>query len=675
MSAAPVQGLPEPPFAARVAPFVEAGVLDATDLHVVRILAPVFGEEDPEAMLGLAFAVRAPRIGHVGVDLATVAARVVSDAGTGDGEAEAKLAALPWPVGGEDWLRRVAGSPLVGPPDAEVLAPFVLHDGLVVTRRHFRYQQRLRDAVVERLAAREPGKDGLDVPLLREGLDRLFPPTSGEVEPDLQRLAALVAVLRPFTVITGGPGTGKTFTVKKVLALLLDQWKSAHGRPPRVALAAPTGKAARRLEEALREGLEGMGIGEEAREWIRQLPATTLHRLLGFRPSNTTRFRHGPEDPLGADVVVVDEASMVDLALMCKLVEAVPPDARLVLLGDRDQLASVEAGSVLADLTAGAGPRGMRLRPDFAARLRSLDPAAPVEGRVDPAAPPLADGIVHLSRPRRFGAETGLGRLARAIAAGSPESLDLAVAWLGGAVGEGGRPYPDLRLVPHGGEGLSGRALRMVVEGYGPYLSLLRAGPRPGQPVESHHLEVLRAFESFRVLAAHRHGPLGVEGLNGTVKAALEAEIGAPRGGRGPPSLARGDHSLGRPILITENRYDVGRMNGDVGIVVGGAGRGEARAVFPGRTPDTVEYLDLPRLPPHETVFAMTIHKSQGSQFAHPVVVLPARDSPLLTRELVYTAITRAATRVTVVGDAPLLRRALDVRVLRASSLGTMLWG
>ncbi|MCK6527839.1 exodeoxyribonuclease V subunit alpha [Myxococcota bacterium] len=675
MSIAPVQGLPDTAFGARVAPFVEAGVLDATDLHVVRILAPVFGEEDPEAMLGLAFAVRAPRLGHVGVDLVTLAARIAAEGAAGDAEAEAKLGALPWPADAQDWRRRVAGSPLVGPPDAEVLAPFVLHDGLVVTRRHFRYQQRLRDAVVARLSGPETEGAGLDVPLLREGLDRLFPPLPGEAEPDLQRLAALVAVLRPFTVITGGPGTGKTFTVKKVLALLLEQWESAHGRPPRVALAAPTGKAARRLEEALREGLEDMGIGGGTREWIRGLPATTLHRLLGFRPSNSTRFRHGPEDPLGADVVVVDEASMVDLALMCKLVEAVPACARLVLLGDRDQLASVEAGSVLADLTAGAGPAGMRLRPEFAARLRALDPAAPVEGRVDPAAPQLADGIVHLSRPRRFGAETGLGRLARAIAEGSPESLDQAVAWLGGAAGEGGRPYPDLRLVPHGGEGFSDRALRWVVEGYGPYLSLLRAGPRPGQPVESHHLEVLRAFGSFRVLAAHRRGPLGVEGLNGTLGAALQAEIGAPGERSGPPSSTRGGHYVGRPILVTENRYDVGRMNGDVGILVGGARRGEVRAVFPGRAPDTVEYLDVARLPPHETVFAMTIHKSQGSQFAHPVVVLPARESPLLTRELVYTAITRAVSRVTVVGDAPLLRRALDVRVQRASSLGGMLWG
>jgi exodeoxyribonuclease V alpha subunit len=660
----PIPRLANEAFANAAAPFLARGILSLGDVHVVDRLAALAHEHDVEVLLGLAFAVRAPRAGHVGVDLATVASSLVDElADDVDGDA---LATLPWPADPEAWHARTCASSLVGAPDASPPRPFVRGQRLLGTVRWHRYERRLHDAIVERANAQEPSVDGVPLDLVRLGrdLDALF-----ENAP-LQRLGALTAVLRPLAVLSGGPGTGKTFTVKKLLVLLHAQWLAAHGRPPRVALAAPTGKAAVRMMQAIGEGLEALPIDDSARAWLRAREATTIHRLLGFDPRNPTRFRHDRERRLPYDVVVVDEASMIDLALMCKLVEAVPAAARLVLLGDRNQLASVEAGSVLADLTAGAGPSGLRFTAAHVARLGAIDPATHAEGRSDPTAPPLADSIVHFRQPFRFDPESGIAHVARAIADGDPRSIDQAMEWIEGRAADGSGPFADVSFAPHARDGsLAKEVVDAIVDGYRGHLAMLLDGPASGEEEAAFHARVLDAFDRVRVLAAHRRGPLGVAGLNATIEGAIA---------RAMPALhVGGAFWVGRPILVTENAYDVGRMNGDVGIVVARAssasGRG-VRVAFPGVARGTVEYLDVARLPSHETVFAMTIHKSQGSQFEHPFVVLPARPSAVVTRELLYTAITRARRRVTIAAPPTLLRGALGRRVPRASELADRWW-
>ncbi len=656
--------------AGRALPFVEAGALAAVDLQVVDLLAARVGVSDAEVLLGLAFAVRATRVGHVGVDLARLPTSLAVQP---QGADRLPAAPLPWPADPAAWAAAVrACEALVQPPQAH-RSPFVAHGGLVLPRRYWRYQRRLQQALLARAQQPEPGvgRDKLGRPLgavdcglLCAGLDRLFPGTAHQG--DRQRLGASMAVLRPLSVLSGGPGTGKTWTVKKVLALLREQWQAAGGGDPTVALAAPTGKAAVRMLQAIAEGLDEIDLDLDTREWLRGLQACTLHRLLGYNPAQPTRFRHGVDQPLPQQVVVVDEASMVDLALMCKLVEAVDPGARLVLLGDPHQLASVEAGTVLADITSGTGPQGVRVSPRLAARLQAIDgPEALGELPVEPAAPAIADGIMHFVKPYRTQAGSGLQQVAYAIAGGQHAR---AVAWLGGEPVGGVAPFSDLALLPHDAEGrLSTRASALLVGSYAATLELLLAGPAPSQTLPEHHAAALRHFERFRVLTPHRRGQLGVAGLNRAITAALAEQLA----GRMDPS---GSWWIGRPVLVSRNSYDTGRMNGDVGLVVPGLGEQGPRVVFPGSTPGSVEYLAASRMPPCETVFAMTIHKSQGSQFEHCAIVLPAQRTPLLSRELVYTALTRASARVTVVGDLRVLAQALEHPVERASTLGPLLW-
>ncbi|MDY0061684.1 MAG: exodeoxyribonuclease V subunit alpha [Myxococcota bacterium] len=694
-------------------PFLEVGALSHTDLAAVDALARRLGPAPPEVLLGLAFAVRAPRRGSVGARLGTLQQTLVAEeearrpldeeasrpadeeaSRPADEEAEAEaspalLAGLPWPPDPASWEAAVRDCHLVGRGAPDELTPFVMRDGLLTTRRYWRYQERLQEALLARAAAPASGIAGAapDLPRYRQGLVALFPESGArpadEVHP--QRLAAGLALLRALTVVSGGPGTGKTYTVKLLLALLYDQWQAAHGRAPRVALAAPTGKAAVRMVQAMAEDLDEAPLRERlplaTRDWLRTLPASTLHRLLGYDPVHPTHFRHGPDTPLPFDIVVVDEASMIDLALMAKLLEAVPVSARLLLLGDRHQLASVEAGSVLADLTADAATRPPRLSPALRQELQQLGiTGLPV---ADPAAPPLAGCLLHYRQPFRFSAESGIGQLAYSLAdasaaelAGQDASafLDRARDLLAGVVRQPtSEPYPDLRhLGPAPEGGLDQAALDAIVDGYLPYLDLLLAGPR--QPSPADHRRVLDAFDQFRVLVAHRRGPLGVSGLNRTIAAALaqkyQAECDTHRW-REPLRVDR-DWWTGRPVLVTENSYEVGRFNGDVGVVVRVHGR--PAIAFAGREAGEVEYLEPARMPAHQTVFAMTIHKSQGSQFAHTFLVLPARPSVLLTRELLYTAVTRSQQQLTVAGDLALLRSACERVVQRASGLRELLW-
>jgi exodeoxyribonuclease V alpha subunit len=587
----------------------DAGILAPVDLHVADTLGRLCGDDDPDIVLAAALACRAPRVGHVCLEISAVGS-ITADGDVGD----APAAAFEWPDPSR-WAERLATSPLVGGPDPEGSTPLVLDGGRLYLDRYWRYEIRL----AERLLRLAQLRLDVDFDQAREVLGRLFP-TSGD-EPDRQRQSAEVAAGRGLAIVTGGPGTGKTTTVARILALL-----AAIQPGIRMSLAAPTGKAAARLEEAVRGEAAVLDVDDGVRAVLTGLEARTIHRLLGVRRDKASRFRHDASNPLAEDVVVVDEASMVSLALMAKLVDAVRDGARLVLVGDRDQLASVEAGAVLADV---CGPR-----------------------QPDPTAP-LAPAIVHLERQHRYGPETGIGAVSRAVRRGD---TDDALDFLRGVRTEAGvqGPYGDVSVVEPETDGLPAACLEEIVSGYRDYVRLVldQADPQA----------CLEAFERQRVLCALRGGPLGVWAVNRAIEAALAAEaLGL--------SPAAG-HYPGRPVLVTRNDYGVRLYTGDVGGVVRDPDRPRRLAVaFPGP-----RLVAPARLPPHETVFAMSIHKSQGSQFDRAFVVLPDVPSPVLTRELVYTAVTRARQRITLVASEEILGEALARRVSRASGLAERLW-
>jgi exodeoxyribonuclease V alpha subunit len=652
-------------------PFFGAKALESVDVHVADQLGRLAGEGDPQVLLALAFAVRAPRHGHICVDLLALSDdRVLpEEVDRGDDPTEPR-APLPWPEDRVGWLERVARSELVDTKgDSASPRPFVLASGLLYTRRYWHYQDRLARVLTSRF--REE-RSVPDPKLLKDGLTALFDATSGV---DRQQLGAAMALQRGFCVISGGPGTGKTYTVRNVLTLLWAQTAAMQQQDPsvpdlRVALAAPTGKAAARMKEAIGVGLEAFLVRAEAAlppgcaapdlgRFLADLQPSTLHILLRWNPANPTRFRHDEQDPVPYDVVVVDEASMVDFALMAKLALGVAPGARLILLGDRHQLASVEAGTVLADLCGPSAVDTLRLSTGFVGQLDAIS-GIDLSGHVkDAAGAGPWDCIVQLDRSRRFGVDSGIGTFAKACLSRDFDPTD-AVSVLTDS-----SRFPDVELLPHADGALSEAAREKIIQGFRPYLERVVAGPEPGQTLVDHHCAVLKDFDRFRVLCAHRRGPLGVAGVNQETVRLLEAGV---RGFR-----PRGAFWSGRPVIVRRNDYVAGRFNGDIGVVVKDVD-GELTVAFPGEG-GGIQYLAPSRLPEHQMVFAMTIHKSQGSEFSHAMVVLPSRSSPILTRELIYTGVTRAKDRMTLLGDAELLGEALSKTVQRASGLRAELWG
>jgi exodeoxyribonuclease V alpha subunit len=610
--------------------FNDAGVLAAADVHVARRLAQLAGERDEHVALAAALAVRGPRLGHVRVDLASI-----RDTATAEGEEAVDVSALPWPEPAE-WPARLAASALVAlgeDDDGAALRPLRLVGTALYLDRYWREERRLA-ADLRALSDGDPPDVAVDV--LAGGLVRLFPgETAGR-----QCLAAAAAVLRRLAVVAGGPGTGKTTTVARIVALLAEQGAA----PPLVALAAPTGRAAARLEEAVHAEAAGLDVGEEARAGLLALRASTLHRLLGARPGRPSRHHRGNRLP--HDVVVVDETSMVSLPFMARLVEAVRPDARLVLVGDPGQLASIEAGAVLADIV---GPTTAGLRMTAAARAGRRA----ATGHDVPAAPPPAgvsvgDGIVALDRVHRFGG--GIARVAGAIRTGDG---DAAVAALRAAPGEvawlaldAADPAAQPALAPvRDGVVAGGRAV----------LAAARRGD--GQAA-------IAALAAYRVLCAHREGPYGVGSWTGRIEAWLGEAVEGFRAG--------GEWYVGRPLLVTANDHGLRLYNGDTGVVVATPAGGATAAFERG---GRVLAVSPARLAAVETAYAMTVHKSQGSQYAAAAVVLPAPGSQILTRELLYTAVTRARERLVLVGTEETVRAAIARPVARASGLRARLWG
>ena len=638
------------------------GWLDPLDIQAAALLSDLAGEDRPAVRLALALTSRQLRRGHVCLDLRALA----STGAPLDDEGEA-LGDLCWP-GLEAWLAALAESPLVltaadgtapGGLRPEPV-PLVLEQpsGRLYLRRWWDHEAALAQALLRRAEAEDERLD----PGLAPRLARLFPAVAGPNDAGRRDQAAAVtlAARRRLAVITGGPGTGKTTTVLRLLALLAEQALARGQTPPRILLLAPTGKASARLEESVTGARARLPVEESVRTAIPS-EARTIHRALGWLPGG--RWRHDASNPLVADVVVVDEASMIDLALMRALVDALRPEARLILLGDRDQLSSVDAGAVLGDICGEPGPvAGAGV--EVAGGNRADDDRPDATGnasRQAGEAPPIAACIARLGYSFRFGTDTGIGGLARAIQAGDTEA---ALALLADP------KHPDVRLVSapavEAGNRLQAGLAREVLAGYGPYLEVLAAGgvDRSG-PDPSAIAAALEAFGRFRVLCAHRQGPSGVATLGRAVIEAL-----ALAGRVGP----QGESWAGRPVLVTRNDPALGLFNGDVGLIARDATmEGRLRAFFPGAE-GLPRAIAPPRLPPHETAFSMSIHKSQGSEFDRVAVILPHPDSPLLSRELLYTAVTRARRSVLVFATAEALKVAIERRARRASGLRQRLW-
>lgn len=503
------------------------------------------------------------------------------------------------------WQESLQKSAVVGQPGA--FTPLILTaDGLLYLYRYWQAEQQLAAAVLQRLV------DSRELPetaQLSAFMDKWQNTPAGL---DWQKVAVLSALKRQLCVISGGPGTGKTTVVLKILQCL----QLIDGKQ-RVALAAPTGKAAARLQQA---------INQQSGE---QYVAKTLHRLLGI----SARFdqgRYSPDRPLPVDVLIIDEASMIELNLMAITLKALPRQARLIILGDSDQLASVESGAVLASLSAG--------QPVFSAGFRQWTAdVTGIELAETNQRNPLQDSLVKLQHSYRFATASQIGLLATAVNGGDAQRVTELLS-----------SHKPAQLIPATTDQLQ----TVLLDGYQHYINAVEQGAEA--------LQCVQAFEQFRLLAAVKNGPQSVASVNALMLAML-----AKRGWRtAQPFYA------GRPILISQNHYRLALFNGDVGIVLPNAS-GELQACF--AVNDEVRWVALSRLPAHETVFAMTVHKSQGSEFDHIALLLPEDDSAVLSRELIYTALTRARQTVQILSSETVLQQAVTRRYERESGLRGLL--
>ncbi|WP_114194524.1 exodeoxyribonuclease V subunit alpha [Edaphovirga cremea] len=540
------------------------------------------------------------------------------------------LAQQIWQAAGsldpQQWADLLSRSDAVG--DGALATPLVLQGSRLYLQRMWQ-----SEGDVARFIASDTQSALTDESALRKILDALFGENQGEI--DWQKVAAAVAATRRISIISGGPGTGKTTTVAKLLAALI---QLNTGRPLRIQLAAPTGKAAARLTESLGQASQQIFANDR---WLALFPqeATTLHRLLGAQP-NSQRMRYHAGNPLHLDVLVVDEASMIDLPMMARLIAALPPQAKVIFLGDRDQLASVEAGAVLGDICRFVE---QGYSPERAAQLQRLT-GCDVSGVEAARDANVRDSLCLLRKSYRFDASSGIGQLAAAVNAGNSQH---AIAALHGTFADvQGFPLAETEDYQH--------LLEACVEGYRSYLKKVAAGDEAKS--------VLAEFSRFQLLCALREGPFGVTGLNERIEQVLQ------RGGLiRRPIGPSGRWYAGRPVMIGRNDRALGLFNGDIGIALRDA-QGELRVFFQLPNGD-IKAVQPSRLPAHETAYAMTVHKSQGSEFDHTALVLPNQFLPVLTRELVYTAITRARKRLSLYASDKVLSMAIRTPTQRRSGL------
>jgi exodeoxyribonuclease V alpha subunit len=531
-------------------------------------------------------------------------------------------------------------SQVVGTPGASASLPLILDDERLYLHRYFDYECRLARS----LAARSTDRSGASTPNALAPhvlalLEKLFtadaPPSDA---PDWQKMAAITALLGRVTIISGGPGTGKTTTVVNLLACLIEANPDC-----RIALTAPTGKAAARLTEVI---LQRAGHLPDALRAKLPTDSSTIHRLLGSTING--EFRHHAANQLPIDVLVVDEASMLDLALAVHLIEAVPENARIILLGDKDQLAAVESGAVFSELSA--NPTFSAQRIEALARLVGVAPQmlhapslnAPTQG----SATSLEDSVIWLRRNYRFAAGSAIGMLAAETKDGNADRVLERLS---------DPSDPSLIWINDGGSVPSSESMRAILGGYARYIETVRSSTADRQSITA-------AFARFRVLCAVRDGPWGVNAINQQVSLHFRRTLQHPL----DPGL-RSEWYPGRPVMVLRNDHVLKLFNGDIGIVLPDP-NGILQVYFPDEIGGFRAIAPV-RLPDHETAFAMTVHKSQGSEFDELLLALPAEKNRVLTRELLYTAVTRARQRLTLVANATVVASTIETATKRVSGL------
>jgi len=595
--------------------YYETGFFSAIDINFARFITKLAGTAGPELFLAAALVSRHTAAGHVCLDIADTAGGPLIDP-------KEEMQPLVCPDRAS-WLGALEASPVVGSPGD--YKPLILDpSSRLYLYRYWQYEQKLAAALIKRA-------DDQTLPdntkQLEEIFCRLFPddaPGAGR-----QKCAACVCLLKNFALICGGPGTGKTTTVAKILALFLELGLDEYV----IALAAPTGKAAARLQNAIMAAKETLPCPDRIKAAI-PTAALTLHRLLKAVPGSAY-FYYNAANPLPADIIVIDEASMVDVPMLAKLVEAARPETKIILIGDKDQLASVESGAAFGDICAATEIFSPGFRELYEDILTGRTDAEPRPGTVAP----LHDCVVELRESYRFAPHSGIGALSSAVRQGDTGRV-ISILHNSG--------FPDISWPETTAPRNSAPVRSMILEGFGSCADASTPG------------EAFMRFERFRILCALREGPLGVSGLNQLAEKTLsERNLIHPAG--------RWYH--GRPIMITRNDYGLNLFNGDVGLVLRDPdNRSAFRAYFPG--PDGTVRAYIPEgLPDHETVFAMTVHKSQGSEFDSVLIVLPDNASPVLTRELLYTGITRAKQHVSLMGSEDIIEFAVSRSIRRTSGL------
>jgi exodeoxyribonuclease V alpha subunit len=516
-----------------------------------------------------------------------------------------------------EWIEELMQSRVVG--QAGEFTPIVVDSGYIYLYRYWDYQQRLLNEINARIQLHNTLKDSTS---LLETLDKLFPQQNDEGT-DWQKFAAASALLKPFLIISGGPGTGKTTTVTKILKLLVQKHYQTQTYEPRIVLAAPTGKAAMRMQESIRDAAD-----EELNTLLDD--ASTIHRVLGYIPNQIT-FRHNKQNPLSTDIVIIDEASMIDLALFTKLIEAIPETAHLILLGDKDQLASVETGSVFNDLCATA---------DNPFDTDTIKQSLNLEKHT--AKQDINEHIVVLQKSYRFTENSGIGHLAKAIKAGDVEkTLDLLVD----------RQFQDITQLSV--SSLSTDFQQHCLHPWQDYFDAIKNKKSLD--------EIYLAFQQFRILTALRIGQTGSETINQQVEQHLQRQF---LKGQSP-------WYEGRPIMITQNNYQTGLFNGDIGIMLKDQ-QGELKTWFQ-TLKGQWQSFPVSRLPSHETAWAMTIHKSQGSEFKHILMILPDVDAPIINRELIYTGLTRAKSSLKLIANSGVLNNGLKQKQRQSTAIQSII--
>ncbi|MCY3652020.1 MAG: exodeoxyribonuclease V subunit alpha [bacterium] len=588
----------------RLAAFNDAGILSPVDVHAATVIARLYGETDEQVILAAALVVRGSRFGHVCIRLDQQ-----RDIATAEGQ-ESDLSEELWPDP-EKWLKALQQSRMVG--DGLGPEPLVLTGGRLYSERYFRYEQQL----VELIQGRCSNGYGILEPELRESLGRIFPPVeNGVVNP--QHQAAVRSLSGPLTVLAGGPGTGKTYVLGRMLVALAEQ---SHPPFPRVALCAPTGKAAARLGEEVAQAAS-LIQSELVQQRLSTISRGTIHRLLGWT-WRRGRFRRNARNRLPHDLVIVDEMSMVSLPLAAKLLSAVRDDASVVLVGDPFQLESIEVGTVLADIVGPAVDLSYQ--------------------RVEKTKSRIGTRVVVLDKVHRHDERGMINAFAQAVKKGD---ADQGVRFL--QAGD-----EALTWVPDTSSEAFEREMQRLIEHRSRLVEQARSTDSPAA--------VLSSLEELAVLAANREGEGSVAEWQRSIEAALDERFAGLRYG--------GEWYPGRPVMITSNDYRLELFNGDIGLTI--QTEDGLRVVF---GPEPVRAFPPTYLGEHSTVHALTIHKSQGSQFKNVVVSLPSTESRLLTRQLLYTAVTRASDKVTIIGSETALRLGIERSARRASGLGTRLW-